>query len=133
MAEIKKRIEPEQAILFALLFGSQASGDPRPDSDIDIGIYLDPSLMARERFELRRRLVAALDELGQADVIVLNDAPALLGHRALCGKKILVRDRTSYVRYAVRTLGSSGDERHWRQVHRQARARRLAEGEYGRP
>ncbi|HOX45689.1 MAG TPA: nucleotidyltransferase domain-containing protein [Myxococcota bacterium] len=120
-------------VRFALLFGSQARGRTHPQSDLDLGVYLDPGLLARQRFDLRLRLVGQLGDLGEPDVVVLNDAPALLGHQALLGRQVLVRDREEYVRYFVRTLRDADDERHFNAIHRRAREQRLREGTYGRP
>ena len=127
------RLSGHPEVLFALLFGSRASGRARPDSDTDLGIFLSPDLTAQERWEARLRIQADLEILGAVDVVVLNDAPPLLAHRALLGDPILVKDRKAYVRYFVRTLAGAEDERHWREVHRKARLERLREGRYGRP
>jgi predicted nucleotidyltransferase len=123
--------EPE--IAFALLMGSRANGRPRPDSDWDIAVYAREDLSPEQRFALRLRLDAQLEPLGKVDIILLNEAPALLGHRALQGEKILDRDPSAYVRYFVRTLARSNDERYFRDIHAKARLRRLKEGRFGRP
>ncbi|HVS02770.1 MAG TPA: nucleotidyltransferase domain-containing protein [Thermoanaerobaculia bacterium] len=128
------RLGEHPAIFFALLFGSRISGrGVRPDSDWDLGVFLDPTLTARERFELRLRLIAELEEVAPVDVTVLNDAPPLLGHRALQGELLCARDRVAYVRYFVKTFAMSEDERHYREIHRRAREERLREGRFGRP
>jgi uncharacterized protein len=120
-------------VRFALLFGSHAKGRPHPKSDLDLGVYLAPELLARQRFDLRLRLVGQLGDLGEPDVVVLNDAPALLGHQALLGRQVLVRDREEYVRYFVRTLRDADDERHLQSFFRKAREERLRQGTFGRP
>jgi predicted nucleotidyltransferase len=130
---IKERIEGFSQVRFAMIFGSRATDRPREDSDIDLGIYLDDSLSKRQRFDIRVQLGNALLDLGQPDIVVLNDAPPLLGHQALLGRVLLIRDRVSYVRYCVKTLAAAGDERPWRRLHREQRARRLQEGTFGRP
>ena len=120
-------------VLFALLFGSRAGGRPRPASDWDIGVYVSDALPADQRFNLRRRLSTELQDLGAADVVILNDAPPLLAQRVLQGERIFIRDRSAYVRFFVRTAALAGDEQYWRQLHAQARKRRLEEGRFGRP
>ena len=128
---LSERLEEFPEIVFAHLFGSRARGDSRPDSDWDVAVYLREDLDARQRFKLRCRLSAELEDLG-ADVVVLNDAPPLLGHRALMGRRLLVQDPRALVRYSVRTLARSEDERYWRDLHWQARRKRLEEGTFGR-
>ncbi|MEE8526543.1 MAG: nucleotidyltransferase domain-containing protein [Thermoanaerobaculia bacterium] len=130
---MSERLEQFPEIVFAHLFGSRARGDARPDSDWDVAVYLREDLDAHQRFKLRCRLSAELEDLGRADVVVLNDAPPLLGHRALMGRRLLVRDPRTLVRYSVRTIARSEDERHWRDLHWQARRQRLQEGTFGRP
>lgn len=120
-------------MLFAFLFGSRAEGRPRADSDWDLGVFLSEHLGARERFALRSRLLADLEDLGRMDVVVLNDAPPLLAHRALQGRRLFVKDPSAYVRFFTRVLAEAEDERFWRDLHRRARARRIEEGRFGRP
>jgi hypothetical protein len=67
------------------------------------------------------------------DLVVLNDAPPLLAHRALAGRDLFTRDRRAYVRFFVRTMGELEDERYFRRVHARERARRIEEGRFGRP
>lgn len=131
--EIRDRLSGFDAVRFAFLFGSRAAGRPRPGSDIDLAVFVDEALSARERFDLRRRLVTRLIDLGKPDVVILNNAPPLLGHRVLRGRRIYTKDRTSYVRYFVRTLAAYQDERPWRRLHEEARRLRLREGRFGRP
>ena len=130
---IKERLERTEEVRFALLYGSRAQGRPRADSDWDVGVFLSGDLSAPERFEVRSRLLADLADLGPVDVLVLNDAPPLLAQRALEGFRLVVKDRSAYVRFFTRVLAEAGDERFWRGLHRQARARRLQEGRFGRP
>ncbi len=133
-SQIASRLRNRSEVLFALLFGSRASGSTvREDSDWDVGVYLDPALTSQERFRIRLDLIAKLAGVATVDLVVLNDAPALLGHRALQGRLLFARDRVAYVRYFVKTFGMSEDERHYRDVVRAGRERRLREGTFGRP
>jgi len=127
-------LDAESAIVFARLFGSRSRGEQRSDSDWDIAVYLDESLDAEQRFDLRRHLSAALcgPSGPGVDLVVLNDAPPLLAHRALQGSELFTRDRRVYVRFFVRTMGELDDERYFRSVHSRERARRLQEGLHGR-
>ena len=65
--------------------------------------------------------------------IVLNDAPPLLAHRALSGRRLLVRDKTALVRFFVKTMSMAEDDRFYSQIHLQAQLRRIEEGRFGRP
>lgn len=130
---IRAALEREPEVRFALLFGSRARGQARPDSDWDMGVYLSDTLDAAGRFDRLRELAAGMPQRSRVDLVALNDAPALLGHRALQGEVLLMRDRCAFVRYFIRTLAASEDERYWRALFARERARRLEEGRYGRP
>jgi len=127
------RLAEHPGIEFALLFGSRASGSPRPDSDWDVAVYLTDELDAYRRFKIRLRLLAELADLGPIDLVVLNDAPPFLAHQALLGQRLLIRNRQAWVRFFVRTIAMSEDERPYRDLHRRARLERLREGRFGRP
>ncbi len=129
---IVQAVTNTEAALFAFLFGSRASGHARPDSDWDVAVYLREDLTPRERFDVRLRLLADLDGLGAVDVVVLNDAPPLLAHRALLGRRLLMRDETAFVRFFVRTMAMVEDMEYWAGIHLKARLRRLREGRFGR-
>jgi hypothetical protein len=131
--DLKERLNRRPEILFAFLFGSRHNGRPRPDSDWDVAIYLDDALTAKERFDLRRHLSAELEDLGKVDLVVLNEAPPILAHEALCGERLLMRDRSRFASFLVLTLGLAEDQRYWLKIHRQAQLRRLREGTFGQP
>ena len=130
-AQLLRAVAGRTEIVFALLFGSRADGRARPDSDWDLAVYVDDTLDRAARFQLRRELAADLEPAIAVDVVVLNDAPPLLGHRALQGQLILDRDHARYVRYFVRTLAESLDLQHARRIHADARRHRLAGGARG--
>ncbi len=130
---IERRLAAINEILFAYLFGSRAGGRPRPDSDWDVAVFLRAGLTKRQRFRIRVRLAAELEELGRVDVVILNDAPPLLAHRVLSGRRLLVRDEVTLARFFVKTMTLAEDRRYWGEIHLQARRQRLAEGRFGRP
>jgi predicted nucleotidyltransferase len=73
-------------VVAAFLFGSHAEGRAHRESDIDVGVLLDRKLCpdAEGRFERRihltSELIAALHK-NDVDLVILNDAPPLLGRR----------------------------------------------------
>jgi predicted nucleotidyltransferase len=133
LQQITAFLDGEPEVVFALLFGSRAAGTARPDSDYDVAVWLEPHLDDGQRHDWLRRAYAALTPPDDVDLVVLNEAPALLGHRALMGRVLLKRDRAAYSRYFVKTIAMSNDEAHWRDLHDRARRRRLEEGRFGRP
>jgi uncharacterized protein len=124
---ITQALHERSDVVFALLFGSRARGLSRPDSDWDLAVYLVETLNPAARFAIRRDLAASLEPALRVDIVVLNDAPPLLAHRALMGELLLDRDHDTYVRFFVRTVGVSLDQAHARKIHADARRLRLME------
>lgn len=85
-ARIAETLQRYPMILEVYLFGSQARGDARPSSDVDVAVYLDPEQEVPGDFgpaaTLASDLMAALQR-NDIDLVVLNDAPPLLYHRVL--------------------------------------------------
>jgi predicted nucleotidyltransferase len=87
-------------LVSAYLFGSHAEGRAHRESDVDVGILLPyaPASTPKGRFEARISVLSFLiSKLGQnanaVDVIVLNDAPPLLGRRIVThGRRVLCTD-----------------------------------------
>ena len=89
------------------LFGSQAAGTVRPDSDVDVGVlYLSEQPLART--------LALEDELGQAlsqkvDVVDAGRAAAFLALEIVRGERIFCRDVTATDRFDLYVLRRAGD------------------------
>ncbi|MGH7819077.1 MAG: type VII toxin-antitoxin system MntA family adenylyltransferase antitoxin, partial [Candidatus Binatia bacterium] len=87
-----------RGVVSAYVFGSRAEGREHRESDLDLGVLLErrhfPS--PADRFEMRVRLSSWLPErLGgiAVDVVVLNDAPPLLGRRIVTrGRRVFCSD-----------------------------------------
>lgn len=93
--------------MFAYLFGSTARGLDRPDSDIDIAVYLDPEL-SHETLEISLNLSQQLSTalgLRPVEVTTLNDAPLPLRGRAVSERQtIYSRDEPLRVRFESETM-----------------------------
>lgn len=119
-----------EEILEAYLFGSHARGKARPDSDIDVAVYIDEALADDGnwgyRAELTTDLMAALGT-NDVDVVVLNEAPILLYHRILRdGVRLLSRDLRATTARAGRALSYCFD--FLPQLDKMDAARRYAAG-----
>lgn len=85
-------------VVSVYLFGSRAEGRAHRESDVDVGVLFDRSVHStrKARFEASLRLSATIqDELstGPADVVVLNDAPPLIGRRVVTeGRRLFCSD-----------------------------------------
>lgn len=79
---------PELGVASAYLFGSHAEGRAHRESDVDVAVLLrwDLHPTAKDRFEMRVRMgsdLIAVVHHNEVDVVILNDAPPLLGRKVV--------------------------------------------------
>ena len=93
-------------IKLAILFGSQASGSPSPDSDIDLALLGDGPLPSSLKLELIRAIGA---EFGRpVDIIDLHSAGEPLLGQVFQGKRLL-GDNETYAKLLTRHLIDRAD------------------------
>ena len=119
-------------VLFAYLFGSAATGRSRPDSDLDIAVYLEPRIDAGCYLDLSLDLAGRLSEasrLGNVDLLILNEAPLPILGRVVQERVVLYsRDEPARVHFESRSLREFFDfEIHARPLDRKF-LRDIAEG-----
>ena len=130
LARLTQALVPRAEILEAYLFGSHARGQARPDSDVDVAVYVDETAADEGhwgyRAELTTDLMAALGT-DDVDVVVLNEAPILLYHRVLRdGVRLLSRDLRATTSRAGHALSRYFD--FLPQLDKMDAARRFASG-----
>ena len=107
VARLSNALAEREEILEAYLFGAHARGQARPDSDIDVAVYIDEARADDGwgyRAELTTALMVALGT-NDVDVVVLNEAPILLYHRVLRdGVRLHSRDLRATTRRAGQAL-----------------------------
>ncbi|NJL27919.1 MAG: nucleotidyltransferase domain-containing protein [Thermoanaerobaculia bacterium] len=84
---IKTELEAQPSVLLAVLFGSVARGRSGPQSDLDLGVQLDPDTPQERR---RIEVLAARATRRQTDVVFLDDAPPLLRFQIARDGRVLV-------------------------------------------
>lgn len=117
------RLAAESDVVLAIAFGSAAGSTPRPDSDLDLAVFVDAPLDARRRQQLIR-LVA--DVTGRpVDLVDLRAAGVPALRSALHeGRKLVCRDRRVYEQLLSRLLIDTEDFLPYRE--RMLRERRAA-------
>jgi predicted nucleotidyltransferase len=123
-------------VITAFLIGSQARGSVGPLSDVDVAILHDPGLTPRERLDLRLSLASSAGAaLGtsEVDIVLLNDAPPLLRHRAIRdGVRLLDHRPKERIEFEVRTLNDYVDTEPLRRLLSRRLRASIEEDRFGR-
>lgn len=116
--ELKTKI-PE--IDFAFVFGSYANGTQRPDSDLDIAIYLNTEVS----LDIISRSISIIETISgkRCDLCILNEVSEILRFEVLKGKLIFVREEKieEYARFYSLTCREYEDQMAW--MNKQLRLR----------
>jgi len=121
-------------VQFAYLFGSQATGNVTPMSDVDIAVYFAAHLSSTEQFRLRLHLIGVLCEALQrndVEVAVLNDEAIVLRYEVVKnGKTIFCRDKSAQNEFFVRTISEYLDTEPMRAFFREKMKQQIREGTF---
>jgi uncharacterized protein len=103
---------PAHPVRVAYLYGSQAAGTARPDSDVDVGLLLDAPSPDIE-FRVADALTTAVRR-GNIDVTVLDGAPLRFLGRVLRARVVLYsRDEPARVEWESLTARMADDVEVW--------------------
>jgi predicted nucleotidyltransferase len=92
LGRLRELLRTERNVRLAVLFGSRARGDERPDSDVDLLVELEDGTVAR-RMELVSRLEAALGLPVQVVTVdAARRAPVLLADAIEDGRVLVDRN-----------------------------------------
>ena len=104
ISNIAKDLFGDTQVLFAYLYGSYATDQTHPFSDVDIAIYVPPLLSRKERLDLEMTLALELDKKldhgPESDVRIVNFLPlAVAGEVITEGILIYCRDDEARIDY----------------------------------
>ena len=102
---IRSVLEATPRVEFGLVFGSQARGDARPDSDVDVAVGIEDRgrLSNAELGDLISRLEQVTGR--SVDVVVLHEAGIPIAFRAFReGVEVYVRNRRALVDQKAQTI-----------------------------
>lgn len=127
--KIRKFLNKQKHVKLAYLFGSVAEGKEGKLSDVDIAVFLDPSLSKKERFNLQLKLLSGLSDVlktDKIDLIIMNDAPLLLKYNIIKHGKILRDDIEARVKVEARILSDYLDMKYYIDRHADLAIERIA-------
>ncbi|MDK2464640.1 MAG: nucleotidyltransferase domain-containing protein, partial [Candidatus Korarchaeota archaeon] len=91
LTRVKEALIRREEILFAYIFGSAAEQRDSELSDVDIAVYLDPSLPRTRMLEILAEIASELGPRIKVDLALLNTASPSLAFEAIRGKPVVVR------------------------------------------
>jgi predicted nucleotidyltransferase len=121
-------LEKEKRVKFAYLFGSQASGQAGPLSDMDIAVYLDRRVKPWTYRLILMEKLAKLLKRDDLDLVVLNQAPPLLGQQIIKYGKPLKDDASRRIPFEAEVIRQYLDTAHLRQMQHAALAESIRKG-----
>ena len=121
----------ETDVVFAILFGSHASGTARESSDVDIALRFPAPMSDHERFDARNRIDADLQAYanGFVDVSDVDSLPTAVAHAALQDGITLVGDEAVVEAYREDVEATYEATADGRERERQEFIDRLAQGD----
>lgn len=123
---------PALGVVSAYLFGSHAEGRAHRESDVDVGVLLRWDLYpsAKDRFDMRVRLgseLIAVVHHNEVDVVILNDAPPLLGRKVIWdGVRVYCGNPEADHDYVVKVQVLAADLAPWLERWRKVKLEALA-------
>jgi predicted nucleotidyltransferase len=112
-------LEARGDILFAYLFGSQASGTTGPLSDVDVAVFTRSPISFDARLLMLADLTMFL-KTDAVDLIELRDAPPLLTYEVVSsGQLLFSKDSGAQNRFEQKSFLRYFDTQHLRDVQNQ--------------
>ena len=90
--ELIEQIEKDTHVVALYAFGSLATGDLKPLSDLDFGILVSSKLGKQKRFDKHLDLIGKFNEVlrtDEVDLVMMNDAPMRFSHNIIKSGKLL--------------------------------------------
>jgi predicted nucleotidyltransferase len=107
---LAKALAEDPRVVLATLFGSARDGTVRPGSDVDIAVLLSPALSSREFYAFYVEMTRRLSTIPELDLVDLNHANSVLAFEALCGRRLVVRDREAVAAFSSRVAREYEDD-----------------------
>jgi predicted nucleotidyltransferase len=117
---VVERIRKDPGVIALYAFGSLATGDLKPLSDLDFGILVSRKLDKRKRFDKHLELIGMFNEVlmtDEVDLVMLNDAPMRFAHTIIkSGNLMYCADTSELAAFIERTVKNYLDFRFYRDL-----------------
>ncbi len=123
MERARRYFSGKPEVKFAYLFGSRAMGTENKLSDVDIAVFIDKSMIDEKKhpYGYRASIMADLMQAfntDEVDLVVLNDAPYMLRHRAMrWGELAYLKDEQARIDFQFDTMSRYPDIKRLLRVH----------------
>lgn len=133
--KLAEMLKKDKDIIAAYIFGSYASNNIGPLSDVDIAILLNKKFPKDNYFDKQLELIGEVSHIlrtDEVDVVILNRAPYPFAYGILSKNKLLFcRDDSERVKFQTKVIKEYLDfepflEENYRYLHR-----RIKEGKFG--
>ncbi len=127
----KQGFSKDPTVIVAYVFGSVARREVSQRSDMDLAVYLAPSLDNDQRLQKRLDLIGQLQGPWRSspfvDLVVLNDAPLFLKFNVIREGEILVcQNEWTRIHFEARVMSQFYDEQYYFGRHADLAIARIA-------
>ena len=106
--ELIEQIEKDTAVVALYSFGSLATGNLKPLSDLDFGILISSKLGKQKRFDKHLDLIGKFNKVlrtDEVDLVMMNDAPMRFSHNIIkSGKLLYCSSKTELTDFIEKTI-----------------------------
>jgi len=121
LPRLAQTFEQHSEIVAVYLYGSYASGESGPLSDVDLAVLLKPNHSRNEMFELQLDLISQILQIirgDEVDLVVLNETSPLLAYEVIRGGKVLFcRNDMARTQYEATTINRYLDWRPFSRIY----------------
>jgi len=105
---LEEQIEKDTHVVALYAFGSLATGNLKPLSDLDFGILVSSKLGKQKRFDKHLDLIGKFNEVlrtDEVDLVMMNDAPLRFSHNIIkSGKLLYCSNKTELSDFIEKTI-----------------------------
>jgi len=105
---LEEQIEKDTHVVALYAFGSLATGNLKPLSDLDFGILVSSKLGKQKRFDKHLDLIGKFNKVlrtDEVDLVMMNDAPLRFSHNIIkSGKLLYCSNKTELSDFIEKTI-----------------------------